>query len=53
MDKEADEQVELFEKYWFKIEENLTSENISNFVRDYLTVKQNKIPNKDVQVGGK
>lgn len=47
MDKEADEKVELFEKYWFKIEENLTSENISNFVRDYLTVKQNKIPNKD------
>lgn len=47
MDKEADEQIELFEKYWFKIEENLTSENISNFVRDYLTVKQNKIPNKD------
>ena len=47
MDKEADEQIELFEKYWFKIEENLTSENISNFVRDYLTIKQNKIPNKD------
>ncbi|TQV61779.1 MAG: DUF262 domain-containing protein [Sulfurovum sp.] len=47
MDKEADEQIELFEKYWFKIEENLTSENISNFIRDYLTVKQNKIPNKD------
>jgi len=47
MDKEADEQIELFEKYWFKIEENLTSENISNFIRDYLTIKQNKIPNKD------
>lgn len=47
MDKEADEQNELFEKYWFKIEENLTGENISNFVRDYLTMKQNKIPNKD------
>lgn len=47
MDKEAEEQTELFEKFWFKIEENLTSENISNFVRDYLTVKQNKIPNKD------
>ena len=47
MDKEADEQIELFENYWFKIEENLTSENISNFIRDYLTVKQNKIPNKD------
>jgi len=47
MDKEVDEQIELFEKYWFKIEENLTSENISNFIRDYLTMKQNKIPNKD------
>jgi uncharacterized protein with ParB-like and HNH nuclease domain len=47
MDKEVDEQIELFENYWFKIEENLTSENISNFIRDYLTVKQNKIPNKD------
>ncbi|MGD9655051.1 MAG: DUF262 domain-containing protein [Sulfuricurvum sp.] len=47
MDKETDEQIELFEKYWFKIEENLTSENISNFIRDYLTIKQNKIPNKD------
>lgn len=47
MDKEADEQIELFEKYWFKMEENLLSENISIFVRDYLTVKQNKIPNKD------
>ena len=47
MDKEADEQTQLFENYWFKIEENLTSENISNFIRDYLTVKQNKISNKD------
>lgn len=47
MDKEVDEQIELFENYWFKIEENLTSENISNFIRDYLTVKQSKIPNKD------
>jgi len=47
MDKEADEQNELFEMFWLKIEENLTSENISMFVRDYLTMKQNKIPNKD------
>lgn len=47
MDKEADEQNELFETFWLKIEENLTSENISMFVRDYLTMKQNKIPNKD------
>jgi uncharacterized protein with ParB-like and HNH nuclease domain len=47
MDKEADKQNELFEMFWLKIEENLTSENISMFVRDYLTMKQNKIPNKD------
>lgn len=47
MDKEADEQNELFETFWLKIEDNLTSENISMFVRDYLTMKQNKIPNKD------
>jgi len=47
MDKQADEQVYLFENYWFKIEENLLSENISNFVRDFLTMKQNKIPNKE------
>lgn len=46
MDKEAEEQTKLFENYWFKIEENLSSENISDFVRDYLTMKQNKIPNK-------
>lgn len=45
MDKEADEQTGLFDNYWFKIEENLTSENISNFVRDYLTMKNNKAPN--------
>jgi uncharacterized protein with ParB-like and HNH nuclease domain len=47
MDKEANKQNELFEMFWLKIEENLTSENISMFVRDYLTMKQNKIPNKD------
>lgn len=46
MDKEADEQTRLFEKYWFKIEENLGSEKISDFVRDYLTMKQSKIPNR-------
>ena len=46
MDKEASEQTRLFETYWFKIEEHLTSENISDFTRDYLTMKQNKIPNK-------
>ncbi len=47
MDKEAVEQEELFEKYWFKIEENIGSEYISSFIRDYLTMQQGKIPNKE------
>jgi len=46
MDKEPNEQARLFENYWFKIEENLYFENISDFIRDYLIIKQNKIPNK-------
>lgn len=47
MDKEAVEQEALFEKYWFKIEENIGSEHISSFTRDYLTMQQGKIPNKE------
>jgi uncharacterized protein with ParB-like and HNH nuclease domain len=47
MDKEPTEQEELFEKYWNKIETLLNNENISDFVRDYLTFKTRKIPNKN------
>jgi len=47
MDKEPNEQAILFENYWFKIEENLNSENISSFIRDYLIMKRNNIPNKN------
>ncbi|MGM0519609.1 MAG: DUF262 domain-containing protein [Campylobacterota bacterium] len=49
MDKKHDEQNYLFEEYWSKIEKLLLSENISAYIRDYLTMKENKIPNqKDV-----
>ncbi|RXI45247.1 DUF262 domain-containing protein [Clostridium tetani] len=47
MDKEAAEQNELYNKYWRKIERILGNENISSFIRDYLTMKQNDIPKKD------
>ncbi|MCC8079845.1 MAG: DUF262 domain-containing protein [Oscillospiraceae bacterium] len=37
------EQTEYYEKYWNKIEEN-TAYDVSAFVRDYLSVKQQVIP---------
>jgi len=46
MDKSAEEQNYLFESYWSKIENLLGNDNISNFIRDYLTMKENFIPNK-------
>jgi uncharacterized protein with ParB-like and HNH nuclease domain len=47
MDKAPEEQTQLFEDYWLKIEEYLKSENISQFIRDFLIVKRNKLSNKD------
>jgi len=44
MDKKHDIQDYLFEVYWSKIEKLLLSENISSYIRDYLTMKENKIP---------
>ncbi|MCD4817248.1 MAG: DUF262 domain-containing HNH endonuclease family protein [Candidatus Cloacimonetes bacterium] len=46
MDKEPEEQERLFEKFWYPIENNLTNDNISNFVRDFLTMKNKRIPKK-------
>ncbi len=41
-------QEELYNKYWNKIEVN-TAYDVSSFLRHYLTIKKNKIPNiKDV-----
>lgn len=47
MDKESWEQKELYNNYWRKIENMLGNEYISDFIRDYLTMKQNDIPKKD------
>ena len=41
-----DEQTELYRKYWIKIEETLPNAVISDFVRDFLTMKEGIVPNK-------
>ncbi len=43
MGAEASEQDRLYEDYWSKIEE-LTQEDLSRFVRDYLSAKTRKTP---------
>ena len=40
------EQTYLYNNFWTKIEENLNNNQISNFVRDYLTMKTGVIANK-------
>jgi len=47
MDKKHDVQNYLFEEYWSRIEKLLLSENISAFIRDYLTMKEGAIPNQN------
>lgn len=47
MDKEPQVQEFLFKNYWMKIEKLLTNQQISDFVRDYLTMKLNEIPKKE------
>lgn len=44
MKLERNIQEELYNKFWNKIEIN-TMFNVSAFLRDYLTIKRNKIPN--------
>lgn len=41
------EQTTLYKEYWVKIEKLLTNGKISDFVRDYLTMKTAKISTKD------
>lgn len=50
MDLQPDIQEKLFRRYWSKIEENTYLNNkshISNFIRDFLTLKTGEIPKKD------
>lgn len=46
MNNSYDEQKRLYEDYWLKIEKLLTNAKISDFVRDYLTMKTGTIPKK-------
>lgn len=47
MNHEYEEQKRLYKNYWLKIEDYLPNAIISDFVRDYLTMKNGSIPNKD------
>lgn len=47
MNHNYDKQKILYNKYWLEIEKSLTNEKISDFIRDYLTMKNSIIPNKD------
>jgi uncharacterized protein with ParB-like and HNH nuclease domain len=44
MGQSSQKQEELYNKYWHKAEKN-TLFKVSDFIRDYLTMKENKIPN--------
>lgn len=46
MNNSYDDQKRLYEDYWLKIEILLTNAKISDFVRDYLTMKTGTIPKK-------
>ena len=44
MNKPSKKQEELYNNYWNKVEKN-TNYLVTQFIRDYLTMKENKIPN--------
>lgn len=46
MKETSEVQEELYKNYWYKIEKN-TNFNVSAFLRDYLTMKERKIPRID------
>ncbi len=46
MKESATKQERLYNEYWNKIEDN-TNYNVSGFIRDYLTIKERMIPNKN------
>ena len=47
MNEKPSEQEHLYKNYWLLIEELLTNAKISDFIRDYLTMKTAIIPNKN------
>lgn len=47
MGQAYDQQEKLYNDYWIKLEKMLPDAMISDFIRDYLTLKTGIIPNKD------
>ena len=46
MKESSSTQEELYKDYWYKIEKN-TNFQVSSFLRDYLTLKERRIPKID------
>lgn len=46
MKESSTTQEKFYKDYWNKIEKN-TNHRVSDFIRDYLTIKERKIPNKN------
>ncbi|HBG4973241.1 TPA: DUF262 domain-containing protein [Clostridioides difficile] len=46
MGRDSKTQENFYDNYWYKIEKN-TNNNMSSFIRDYLTIKERSIPNKN------
>ena len=42
-----EEQTQFYRKYWIKIENILPNNIISDYVRDFLTMKEGRVPNKN------
>lgn len=47
MNELPENQERLYNNYWLRLEERLTNANISNYIRDYLTMKTGRISNKN------
>lgn len=47
MNSEYEKQTALYKNFWLKIEIELTNKKISDFIRDFLTMKTGKIANKN------
>lgn len=47
MNHTYEDQNRLYKQYWLKIEKKITNAKISDFVRDYLTMKTGSVPNRD------
>ena len=47
MNSEYEKQTVIYKNFWLKIEIELTNKKISDFIRDFLTMKTGKIANKN------